>query len=100
MPTKIFLTNEVWDTKVEAKNAGGYNALVYKSLGGAGLGGGTLAISSLVEDVDSPIPDAKLTEADVDANGDVIQQVLFMTSGIIRVTLSGATSPNIKVGIR
>ena len=79
----------------------GYRVVKYSG----SLGGGTLSVHSLSQDLDpdtdasveTPVPDAELTIAKVDSNGDVIQQLVIQTSGAIVVKLTGATAPDVTV---
>lgn len=85
---------------LDAKSDSGFRTMVYKSNGGAGLGGGTLEIFTELEGVKTPVPNSKLTAATLDDNGQAIQQVTFSSAGIVWIHLTGATTPDITVAVR
>lgn len=97
MGQHVFTTNEKFPMGIEAKTEIGYVALLYKSNGGAGLGGGTLRVWATIEGIEVPLPDSKLAIGKLDGNGDVIQMMIFSAAGTLAVELTGATSPNITV---
>lgn len=97
MPVKSFTADAEWNVGLEGQTDVGYRTLSYSG----GLGGGTLQILSQVRDGDKiALPDAKLTVAKVDSNGDVVRQLVFRTSGNVFVTLTGSTTPTAKVSVQ
>lgn len=96
MPKQRFQTNEKRNFGIDARSDVGYRTLSYDG----NLGGGTLRISTQVEDAaETFLADAKLSNATVDSNGDVVKQVVFRSSGNVFVTLSGATTPDVTVTV-
>lgn len=101
MPIKKFTADGTWNTGVPGQCDASYRVAKYSG----SLGGGTLSIHSLSQDLDpdtvatieTPVPDAELTVAKVDGNGDVIKQLVVRTSGSIVVKLTGATAPAVTV---
>lgn len=101
MPIKSFTADATWNTGVPGQCEAGYRCMKYSG----SLGGGTLSIHSMSQDLDpdtgasieTPLADAELTAATVDGNGDAVRQVTFQTSGTIVVKLTGATAPTAKV---
>lgn len=100
MPTKTFTANTTVpeNMAIEAKSDAGYRVLSYSG----SLGGGTLQLLTQCADgADQvPVPDGKLTAANVDGNGDPIRQVVFVSAGNVYVSLTGATAPNCKVSVQ
>lgn len=96
MAKKNFTADGVWNVGLEAKNDAGYYCLIYSG----DLGGGTLSISTDIEDVSVPVPNGKLDVTMLDDNGDVIQMVILSAAGNISVELSGATDPDVIVAVR
>ena len=98
MAIKTFTADGVWNTGVPGRSEAGYRCLKYSGT----LGGGTLSVHSLSDEVDSgtgatvetPLADAKLSAATVDDNGDVVRQMTFQTTGSIVVKLTGSTAPS------
>ncbi|KQR30123.1 hypothetical protein ASF91_15005 [Rhizobium sp. Leaf155] len=82
---------------VEARCDGGYRVMSYSG----SLGGGTLRLYTKGADnaEATPVPDGKLSIANKDVNGDVIQQVVFVSAGNVLVSLTGATNPSCAVSI-
>lgn len=79
-----------------AENDKGYRCLAYDG----DLGGGTLQVLTQVPGGPlTPVPDSKFSAATVDANGDTVQQVVFVSAGNIWLRLTGATSPDFEVSI-
>ncbi|TPW33249.1 hypothetical protein FJU08_01410 [Martelella alba] len=98
MVTKTLTADGETNFGIEAACDKGYRVLSYSG----SLGGGTLRIYTKLQDDDAvavPVADAKLSAANVDDNGDVIQQVVFISVGNVLVTLSGSTSPNAVVSV-
>ncbi len=101
MGIRKFTADATWNTGVPGYSENGYRCLKYSG----SLGGGTLSIHSLSNEVDqetgatieTPLADAKLSAATVDDNGDAVMQVTFRTTGTIIVKLTGATAPSVKV---
>lgn len=81
---------------IEAKTEIGYVALLYTG----DLGGGTLRVYTTIEGHKAPIPNSKLSAATLDGNGDAIQIMMFSTAGTLSVALTGATAPDVYVGIK
>lgn len=98
MPTKTFTQNVTENMAIEAKSDAGYRVLSYSG----SLGGGTLQLFTQCADgADQvPVPDGKLSAANVDGNGDPIRQVVFVSAGNVFVSLTGATAPNCKVSVQ
>lgn len=99
MPSKTFTQNttEPESMGVEARCDGGYRVMSYSG----SLGGGTLRLYTKGADnaEATPVPDGKLSIANKDVNGDVIQQVVFVSAGNVLVSLTGATNPSCAVSI-
>lgn len=103
MALRQFTDNATWITGLAGQCEAGYRTLKYSG----SLGGGTLSIHSLTAEVpaigqdpiETPLADAKLTATTVDDNGDAVKQVVFQTSGMIVVKLTGATSPDAWVAV-
>lgn len=103
MALKTFTANDTWNTGMPGQSEAGYRCLKYSG----SLGGGTLSIHSLSQDVDpetgatveTPLADGELTGATVDDNGDVVRQVTFQTTGTVIVKLAGAAAPSAKVSV-
>ncbi|ATN34727.1 hypothetical protein ACO34A_13045 [Rhizobium sp. ACO-34A] len=101
MAIRKFTDNADWNTGMPGRSESGYRCLKYSG----SLGGGTLSVHSLSEDVDqetgltieTPLADAELSAATVDDNGDAVKQMTFQTTGTIVVKLAGATAPSVKV---
>ncbi len=98
MPTKTFTQNKTENMGIEAKSDAGYRVLSYSG----SLGGGTLQLLTQCADgADQvPVPDGKLSAANVDGNGDAIRQVVFVSAGNVFVSLAGATAPDCKVSVQ
>ena len=90
---KTMTADGEWNTGYSGKTDPGYYTLAYSG----SLGGGTLRIYSTIDEIKTPVPNSKLSAATVDDAGDVVQQVIFSTSGTISVALSGATAPNVTI---
>lgn len=101
MPFKKFTADGTWNTGMPGQCEAGYRCLKYSG----DLGGGTLSIHSLSQDLDpetsatieTPLADAEISAGTVDDNGDAVKQVTFQTSGTIVVKLTGSTAPAAKV---
>jgi len=101
MPIKKLTADGTWNTGVPGQCDAGYRVVKYSG----SLGGGTLSVHSMSQDLDpdtaasieTPVPDAELTVAKVDGNSDVIQQLVVRTSGSIVLKLTGATAPDVTV---
>ncbi|KAA3526139.1 hypothetical protein GOZ78_03420 [Agrobacterium vitis] len=101
MAIKRLQANATWNTGVSGRIDAGYRMLKYSG----SLGGGTLSVSSKSLDlspvdgveIETPLPNAKLTVSKVDGNNDVVQQLVLQTSGEIVVILAGATNPDVLV---
>ena len=98
MPTKTFSASGTVNMGIEAKSDAGYRVLSYSGF----LGGGTLRVLTQCADgADQvPVPDAKLSAANVDGNGDAIQQLVFVSAGNVYVSLTNATAPTCKVSVQ
>lgn len=95
MAAKLLSADGTWNTGLQAECQAGYRTLVYSG----SLGGGTLQVFTTIDGVTSPVPDSKLSAANVDGNGDAIKQIVFASSGNISVVLSGATAPSVTLGV-
>lgn len=95
MPKVTFTDNDDETFRIEAAAPPGKRVLAYSG----DLGGGTLAVSTIIEDVEAPVADAKLSAATLDGNGDAVKQLVFESAGRVKVTLSGATAPNVTVAV-
>ncbi len=101
MPIKKFTADGTWNSSVPGQCEAGYRVVKYSG----SLGGGTLSVHSLSQDLDpdagatveTPVPNAELTASTVDGNGDVIKQLVVQTSGSIVIKLAGATTPAVTV---
>ncbi|MCJ7993203.1 hypothetical protein J5N58_01150 [Rhizobium cremeum] len=101
MAIRKFTADGVWNTGIPGRSESGYRCLKYAG----SLGGGTLSVHSLTDEVDSetaatietPLADAELSATTLDDNGDAVQQMTFQTTGTIVVKLAGATAPSVKV---
>jgi hypothetical protein len=98
MPTKTLTQNGTENMGIEAKSEAGYRVLSYSGT----LGGGTLQLlTQCGEGADQvPVPDSKLSAANVDGNGDPIRQMVFVSAGNVLVSLTGASAPNCKVSVQ
>ena len=97
MKEHTFTDNGSFDTGIAAASGNQWHTLAYDGdLGGGTLqvfgraGGGAAAV---------PIPDSKLAAGRTDGNGDTVKVFRFVPFGEIRVTLSGATSPDVTIWI-
>lgn len=98
MPTKTLVADTAAPVSmgIDARTDVGYRVLSYSG----SLGGGTLRVHTQVEGADVvPVPNTKLAIGDVDAKGDVKQQLVFTSAGNIFISLTGATAPNCKVSV-
>lgn len=101
MPIKKMTADGTWNSGVPGQCEAGYRVVKYSG----DLGGGTLTVHSLSLDLDpdtsasieTPVPNAELAVATVDANGDVVKQLAIQTSGAIVVKLTGATAPDVAI---
>jgi hypothetical protein len=97
MAVRTFLADATQNFGIDAKCDIGYRVMAYSG----SLGGGTLQIKTKAGDASAlvPLADAKLSAATLDDNGDAVQQVVFISSGQVHVTLSGATAPTVEVSV-
>ncbi|MGN8170496.1 hypothetical protein [Agrobacterium sp. 22117] len=99
MPNRTFTQNTATAESfgIEARCDGGYRVMSYSG----NLGGGTLRLFTQpnINADPTPVPDGKLSAANLDGNNDPIQQVVFVSAGNVLVTLSGATNPNCTVTV-
>lgn len=91
----VFTNNGEWVPDFPAINRTDYRTLAYEG----SLGGGTLRLYTQLGDVDVPVPDSKLSAATLDTQGEVVQSFPFRVSGQIKIVLSGATGPNVRVAV-
>lgn len=98
MAIRTFTEDFSWNTGMPGRSDAGYRCLKYSGT----LGGGTLSVHSLSEDIDpatafsveTPLADAELSAATLDDNGDVVRQMTFQTTGTIVVKLTGSSAPD------
>lgn len=98
MATKTFTDNIEENFGLDARNTtGGYRVLSYSG----DLGGGTLTVKTKADEAADavPVPDGTLSAADLDDNGNAVQQLVFISAGTVYVELSGATDPDAKVSV-
>jgi hypothetical protein len=104
MPLKTLLDNTLTNMEIDAESSAGFRTLTYDiSHSGGSLGGGTLCVFTEPHPDMNPVrvPDAKLSAAKLDDNGDVVQQLTFQGAGTVWVQIAGASSAiNVKVCVR